>query len=281
MTSVHKNSSEDQLNSLFNHLNNQLNNSKKSSTYLPSTYRNHEILPLSSRFERIIQAIDDYSVAKSYGSNETRTVAERFSAGVYNEHKIDKSGDEIFNDIMKTVTEFHDGQKPFVLRPDQWKMFSHIMCGLLHFIYGKSLEQNKERVMAGLGVKHIYEALLCISSRRAGKTTVIGCICAALMICVPKFKGVIFAPSQRGSTRVRDEIVKFLLWHERGRALLNRQSKMKKDSVERLLLVGEDERDTKEFEILPAAAKVCLKIYIFLFFKTKILFFFSYYLIII
>lgn len=264
---------DEQLSSLFNHLNSQINAAKKPTPALPSANREHKLLPLASRFEKIFTSLDAYAVAKSHEESELRSLSERFAKGAYNETKLDRSGDEIFNDVMKIVTEFHNGQRFFELRPDQWKMFSHIMSGLLPFIYGKTLEENKERVMNGLGVKEIYEALLCVSSRRVGKTTVIGCICAALMICVPKFKGVIFAPSQRGSSRVRDEIVKFLSWHPRGRELLNRQSKMKRDSVEKLVLVGEDERDIKEFEILPASAKVCLFIYSIYFFLRIFIFF--------
>lgn len=258
---------DEQINSLFNRLNNQINASTKEPSLFVPNYKEPKLLPLASRYESLVNSIDFYATEKSYEENAMRSLSERFSRGVYGETTIDKSGDEVFNDIMKVITEFHNGQSAFTLRPDQWKMFSHIMCGLLPFIYGKTLEEHKERVMNALGVKHIYEALICVSSRRVGKTTVIGCICAALMICVPKFKGVIFAPSQRGSTRVRDEIVKFLTWHERGRALLARQSRMKKDSTERLVLIGEDPRDTKEFEILPAAAKVCLLFFSFLFFQ--------------
>ncbi len=214
-------------------------------------------LDIAARMKETADAMSRYMESKGYNEIGAMTLSERFSYGIYDDVNVDKSGDAVLNDIMQVVTEFNDGVTAFRLRPDQWKMFSHILCSLLPFIYGKSLEENKDRVLAALGVKTIYEQVICVSSRRVGKTTVIAVICAALLICVPIFKGVIFAPSQRGSTRVREEIVRFLNMHERGRLLLHAKVEGKKDNTENLKLIGENPCHIKEFEILPGSPKVC------------------------
>ncbi len=165
------------------------------------------------------------------------------------------SGDSMLNEIIAVMSEYYQGDVPFILRVDQYMMVSHILCAFLPFLYKDNLEANKDRLLARLKVPRIKELLVIIASRRVGKSTCIAYVVASIMIVVPYSTGAIFSLAQRASKRVMQMIISFLNMHPRGRALLEKKDTVK--NFEELRLTGDSPTDLKVLFAFPDSGDVC------------------------
>ncbi len=210
-------------------------------------------LRASDRVRRFAEKLDIYIATTSQtGNTGLVPLSDRISEGLHRMTVTDTEGDVLLNDVLRTMTEFHNGQEPFVLRADQHMMVAHIITSCLPLIYGTKLEANRTRILRMLGTRDICESLLIVASRRVGKTTCIAVVVASLLICKPNFLCTVFGMVLKAAHRVMDAINDFLNMHPRGRALSREVSN-------RLTMVLRDPNQVtfkKTLEVYPATTNV-------------------------
>lgn len=215
-----------------------------------------EVLDLRSRMHRAKDALERFkqNVDKRLYISKPLTLSEKFSLGMFSNTHQSLLGDVILNRIMTTLTEFTLGGEPFVLRPDQQKMISYIICAFLPFIYKDSLESNKERILKRLKLDKIREELVIMAARRVGKTTCIAVVVATIMIVIPCSVGAIFSLAMRASKRLMGMIRTYLQKHPVGANML---AKAVENNSELIVLIGDHPTHRKVLQAFPDKSDVC------------------------
>lgn len=219
----------------------------------------------SNRLERFTQKLSLYIDSLNQGQkNGPMSISDRISLSMVENYQGRVRGDEILNDIMRTLNEFSNGVTKFVPRPNQRQLVYQIIGSCIPFIYGEDLTAAKRRILKLLKIKELREQLLILAPRRVGKTTCIAWVCGTLMICVPFIDIASISVAKRASKRVMDASVYFLNMNSRGRALLNKTNTIK--NQEELKLFGLNATDIKTLLSLPANGDVCYYFFHFYFF---------------
>lgn len=210
-------------------------------------------LKVSRRIKSFVERLDTHVASTSQSTNSGLvSLIDRIGEDLHRMTVTDTDGDFLLNDVLRTITEFRNGNEPFVLRTDQHMMVAHIITSCLPLIYGTKLEANRARILRLLGTRDISELLLIVASRRVGKTACIAVVVAALLICKPTFLCTVFGMVLKAAHRVMDAIQDFLNMHPRGRALI-------RDVSNRLTLVLRDPNQVsfkKTLEVYPATTNV-------------------------
>jgi hypothetical protein len=195
------------------------------------------------------------------------TYSDRVITGMFDIRKQGGYGDKVLNGIMRKLNEFSNGHEMFTFRVDQRIMISHMLAALLPNIYGDNLEPNKKRLLTMLNVRDIREQILILAQRRAGKTTGIAGLSAAVIMEMPIVEIATIAVAQRASKRVMEATKLFLNMHPDGRKLLSPRPGGERviSNQEQLRLVGDHPSHVKIFWAFPASSDVCL-FFLFLFF---------------
>ena len=228
-----------------------------------------EPLYLKMRMSRAREALQRFKRTADHRTyiNKPLTISEKFSLGLFSNTHQALMGDVILNRIMVTLTEFTLGGEPFVLRSDQQKMISYIICAFLPFIYRDALESNKERILKRLKMDKIREELVIMAARRVGKTTCIAVVVATIMIVVPCSVGAIFSLAMRASKRLMGMIRTYLQKHPVGAQML---AKAVENNSELIVLVGDHPTHRKVLQAFPDKSDVCFPFILFFIFFFSI-----------
>jgi hypothetical protein len=117
-------------------------------------------------------------------------------------------GDLLMENIMNTIGSFKFKDSPLKLRHDQQTMIAHCLVALLPLVYGPELNSNRERLLKKFNLKRIYQEIVIIASRRVGKSILVACFLAALLLCMPGVNIACFSPALR---QARGTIMKNVL----------------------------------------------------------------------
>jgi hypothetical protein len=246
----------DEIDRLIGDINKNLNLQNLNKNYSPIRR-----LLASERLKKTLTIIKSNLKLKELDGRPT-SISVRILAGTFDFTKQGGYGDVVINEVIKTLNEFRDNGKPFVLRVDQQAMVAHLLVAFLPLIYKESLEANKDRLLSLLGVKEINELVFCITARRVGKTTCLAIFCATIMIALPASEGAIFSTGKRASQNLMGMIKKFLLMHPKGRAMMEAK---KIENQEQLVLYGKNELERKILHAYPDSPDVCFFLF-FIFF---------------
>ena len=147
---------------------------------------------------------------KTYEAFSNKTYRESFEAG-----------DKCLEELRKTVHQL--GIK---LTFNQIKFVEDMIRACLKFIFRNDFEQNVARLLKENNWSEIIQEVLIITARRMGKTTVVAAFSAALLICIPNVKLMIFSVSLNSSRKMISTIQEFLQVHEKGKEMLQRPNKV-------------------------------------------------------
>lgn len=118
----------------------------------------------------------------------------------------------------------------------EWQISLHLQMirATLFQILGKDYETTVDAVCESMGWQGAHQELMCIASRRSGKTFGTACYAAVMMICCPNIEIVIFSLSKRQSQKMLALIAQMVMRCEAGKKMIN------SISAERLTLKGDD-----------------------------------------
>lgn len=107
-------------------------------------------------------------------------------------------------------------------------------------IYGDEWESQSARVLSQFGITELKQLVLCITPRRFGKSTGVGCFVACLIAVLPGIIAATFSTGKRASGLLMDNCRKVLWGLDDGSV----KSRIVKDSAEQLVVAPEGSTGT-------------------------------------
>lgn len=209
--------------------------------------------PSYRRLEKAMTGFYNYARANSTSHGmRPRTISERVFEGECDKNQQVEDGDKILSDLLQVTGEFGNGKELYVLHGDQKVMRAHCIGALLPYIYGSSLEANRERLCKKLGLKKLNQMVFINAARRAGKTFFSGIQHSGMMIVIPHINILCFAMNLRISRMMVRLVFDLLRSHPKGKRMIV------KHNADKLELLGDQPWKTKTLEAIPVRTQVCL-----------------------
>lgn len=154
------------------------------------------------------------SLSVNFDGYSDDRLAARAAAGYFNDNDNVVYGDRLLGNLMNTIDQFRYKNEPLKLRPDQQTMIANCIVALLPLIFGPQLNSNRERLLKKFHLKRICQEVIIIASRRVGKSILIACILAALLLTMPGVNIATFSPVLRQSRgTIMKNVIAFINSH--------------------------------------------------------------------
>lgn len=128
-----------------------------------------------------------------------------------------RTGDERLREIEATVESFFQRSPRFEF---QRILHEQVLRGTLFHILGDQYHSCVERVCKERGWEGDTNNLFIVASRRAGKTTGITSIIAAMLIHIPGLQVVIYSVAKRMAVEIVHLVEEYMRMHPRGRNMI-------------------------------------------------------------
>lgn len=125
-----------------------------------------------------------------------------------------EKGDMIMNKIRESMKKIDCFKEDYYRTHHQRAIQMLILSGLLPFIYGPKFKDHQVEILEKHGFEKPHQEIFITMPRRCGKTDALAQFIAIVLLCIPRMKVLVFAPTKRqgGDDSGMMSHVKRILW---------------------------------------------------------------------